>query len=385
MKHIKTIYIVLTIAICCMTATHAQDKEKPHISLKDSLDGAFDMSDYLIYANGFIVVPVPLTEPALGGIGGALVPVFIKKRAPYKDEKTGKVRRVNPDVTGAIGMYTANDSWMAGGFRMGTFAKQGIMYRAFAGYASMNLSLYHTFPDVGEKEFEFHFDGIPIYLQVLKQFRNEKWSLGPQYLFLKTEVSLPGEDLPDFIKDKEAKNITSQLGLALQFDGRDNIFTPDKGTRVQLDFLCSDNIFGSDYDAWRINYSAIGFMPITKKLIVGLRMEGSDTFGETPFFLKPSINLRGIAGGRYQANNTWQGETEFRWDAYRRWSAVFFGGIGVAFDDFNEIADQQFKPAYGTGFRYLIARKFKLRMGVDVAKGPDNWAYYIVFGSNWMR
>jgi len=26
-----------------------------------------------------------------------------------------------------------------------------------------------------------------------------------------------------------------------------------------------------------------------------------------------------------------------------------------------------------------------LRMGIDIAKGPDTWAYYIVFGSNWMK
>lgn len=383
MKHIKTLYLSLLFALCCLTVANAQDK--PHITLKDSLDGAFDMSNYLIYANGFIVVPVPLTQPALGGIGGAIVPVFLKKRAPYVDPKTGKTRRINPDITGALGMYTANDSWMVGGFRSGTFAKQGITYRVMAGYGSLNVSLYETLPVIGEKEFEFHFNGIPVYLQVLKQFRNEKWSLGPQYLFLKTEVSLPGESLPDFISDKEAKNITSQLGLALQYDNRDNIFTPDKGIRIQTDFFCSDNIFGSDQDSWRVNYSAIGFLPITKKLIGGLRIEGADTYGDTPFFLEPSVNLRGIAGGRYMASHTLQTETEFRWDAYRRWSAVFFGGAGVAFDKFDEMFDDPVRLTYGTGFRYLIARKFKLRMGVDVAKGPDTWAYYIVFGSNWMR
>jgi hypothetical protein len=381
MKHL----IVFLTLICCIATANAQDKDKPHISLKDSLDGAFDMSDYIIYANGFMVVPVPITQPALGGIGGALVPVFIKKRAPVMDEDTGKMRRINPDMTGGIGMYTANNSWMAAGFRSGTWAEKRILYRVFAGYASMNVSLYETLPAVGEKEYEFHFNLIPVYLQALKQFRNEKWSLGPQYLFLKNEVSLPNATLPDFVKKNEVESITSQLGLAFQFDGRDNIFTPDKGIRFQTDFFCSDNIFGSDYDAWRVNYSVIGFLPISKKLIGGIRFEGANTFGDTPFFLKPSINLRGIAGGRYQANSTWQGETEFRWDVLRRWSAMFFGGVGVAYDDIDQIPDLTFRPTYGTGFRYLIARKFNLRMGVDVAKGPEDWNYYIVFGSNWMR
>jgi hypothetical protein len=38
-----------------------------------------------------------------------------------------------------------------------------------------------------------------------------------------------------------------------------------------------------------------------------------------------------------------------------------------------------------TGFRYLLARKFKLRVGVDIARGPEDFAYYIVFGSNWLK
>ena len=364
---------------------HAQRKEKHHITFKDSLDGAFDMSDYLIYAHGFIVVPTVITEPSLGGIGGAVVPIFIKKREPFLDKKTGVERKVNPDMTGALGMYTANNSWMAGGFRMSTLAKQHITYRIVAGYASLNLSLYRDLPEIGETEFEFHFNTIPLYLQALKQFNNPKWSLGPQYLFLKTEVSLPGENLPDFVKDKEANNITSQLGLVLQYDSRDNIFTPDKGIRWQTDFFWSDNSIGSDYDAWRINYSVVGFTPLSKKLIGGFRLEGAQTFQNTPFYLRPSINLRGIPGGRYQADATLQTEAELRWDVYKRWSAVFFGGAGTAYDNWNAMFEDPARFTYGAGFRYLLARKFKLRMGIDIARGPEEWAYYVVFGSNWMR
>lgn len=75
----------------------------------------------------------------------------------------------------------------------------------------------------------------------------------------------------------------SQLGGAIQFDGRDNIFTPDKGIRIQSDFFWSDNAIGSDYDAWRVNLSAIGYYPLAKTLIGGLRVEGEQAFGSPPF------------------------------------------------------------------------------------------------------
>src|SRR5215218_11211761 len=64
---------------------------KKNISLKDSLDAKFDLSDYIIDANGFVPVPYIITEPALGGFGGALFPVFITKRPPYYDSVKGQL------------------------------------------------------------------------------------------------------------------------------------------------------------------------------------------------------------------------------------------------------------------------------------------------------
>jgi hypothetical protein len=39
----------------------------------------------------------------------------------------------------------------------------------------------------------------------------------------------------------------------------------------------------------------------------------------------------------------------------------------------------------GGGFRYLIARAFGIRTGIDIARGPEEWAWYIIFGHNWNR
>lgn len=358
--------------------------QKHHISVKDSLDGAFDLSDYLIYAHGFLVVPTLITEPALGGVGGAIVPVFLKKHAPVIDED-GKKRFINPDITGAMGMYTANKSWVVGGFRSGTFIKPKIMYRVGAGFGEVNMSFYENMPSGKDKEFKLNFKSFVFYTQVLKQFKNPKWSAGPQYLLLDSKISFPDLQLPSFASEKDIKSVVSQVGLAIQFDGRDNIFTPDKGIRLQSDFFWSDDAIGSDYDAWWVNLSAIGFYPLTKKLIGGLRIEGEQAFGSPPFYLRPGINLRGIPAARYQGETSIVTEAELRWDLYRRWSLMGYGGLASAFDDWNNAFAKPVVYSYGTGFRYLIARKFKLRMGVDVAKGPEEWAYYVVFGSNWLR
>ena len=380
-KFIQTIVFIFGM---CFFSFQTVTGQKTHITTKDSLDGAFDLSDYIIYAHGFIVVPTVITEPALGGIGGAIVPVFLKKHAPVIDDN-GKKRFVNPDITGAIGMYTGNKSWMVGAFRSSSLIKERILYRIMGGYGNMNLSFYENLPNGNDKEFKLNFKSYVFYTQWLKQFRNPKWSAGPQYLFLNSDINLPELNLPSFATVKDIKSTVSQFGGALQFDGRDNIFTPDKGIRVQSDFFWSDNAIGSDYDAWRVNLSAIGYYPVTQKLIGGLRIEGEQAFGKPPFYLLPGINLRGIPAARYQGKTSLVTEAEFRWDVYRRWSLMGYGGLASAFDDWDQAFAKPVVYSYGTGFRYLLARKFKLRMGVDVAKGPEDWAYYIVFGSNWMR
>src|SRR6187549_1456203 len=115
-------------------------RTKKAISLKDSVDAKFDLSDYIIDANGFIPIPYIITEPAFGGFGGALAPVFIKKRPPYVDTINGRAQKtpVAPDITGGLGLYTVNHTWGLMGFRSGTIIESRIKYLAAGGYFHLN-------------------------------------------------------------------------------------------------------------------------------------------------------------------------------------------------------------------------------------------------------
>jgi hypothetical protein len=382
--HFKQLLLlcVLFISFSC----YAQH-EKAKISLKDSVDGGFDLSDYIIDAHGFVPVPYFITEPALGGFGFALIPVFIKKRPPYIDSIKGQrvVTPIAPDITGGAGLYTVNGSWFTGLFRSGTFVKSRIKYIAGGGFGSINMNYYRTIPNKGEKEFAFNIKAYAASLQATKRIGYSHWYAGLKYFLAGTDVKYKGSDTATFVKPIEYSSIVSQLGAIIELDNRDNIFTPDKGMKLHVDAIRSDNIFGSDYDYWRMNYYTYMYKPLTKKLIGGLRIDGQQTFGDVPFWLLPYIDMRGVAANRYQGNADILSEAEFRWDFYRRWSIMLFSGAGKAFDDWSDFGSSKWVISYGTGFRYLIARKFGLRMGIDIAKGPDQWAYYIVFGSNWLK
>lgn len=378
--------LLTTVFVLLLSAVRAQ---KPHISLKDSVDGAFDLSNYIIYANGFVPIPYIITEPSLGGFGLALAPVFIKKRPPYVDSIRGRrvLTPVAPDVTGAVGAYTVNNTWIAGAFRSGTWEKMRVKYLAFVGYANVNMAFYHTFPQLGEKKFEFNGKVVPIVLQGTKRLGYSHWYAGLKYMYLHTDLKYTGDPLLpiDWVGSKEFNSLVSQLGAVLELDNRDNTFTPNSGMKLHFDANMSDQVFGSDYYFWHLNYYMYAYKTFWHQLTGGWRVDGQQSFGTQPFYVEPYIDMRGVPAERYQGDADILTELELRWDFVHRWSAVGFGGTGKAFDSWSEFGPATWVVSGGVGFRYLLARKFGLRVGMDFARGPDTWAYYIVFGSNWLK
>lgn len=120
-------------------------------------------------------------------------------------------------------------------------------------------------------------------------------------------------------------------------------------------------------------------------MISGFRLESQLANGEAPFYMNPFISLRGVPAMRYQGEKTTLVETEQLFMFSQRWGVVGFAGYGAAFNQSDEGNTTTQAWNVGTGFRYLIARQLGLRMGIDVAKGPDDWGIYTVFGSAWLK
>jgi hypothetical protein len=86
----------------------------------------------------------------------------------------------------------------------------------------------------------------------------------------------------------------------------------------------------------------------------------------------------------------YQGETAVSLDPARRvsasaggWWLVAFAGGGWTDAGSIKVLEDQSVHAGGFGFRYLIARVLGIQAGIDVAPGPEKWAFYVVFGSSW--
>ncbi len=381
-----SLFLLTIPCLCATTAQAGEKKDKPKISLRDSLDHAFDISDWLITKKGFFPMPIIITEPAVGGFGGGLAPIFISPKPPR--EVKGKLYPTMPTITAAGAGYTLNGSWFAGGGRFGSIRRWNMRYKIGAAYMDGNMDFYHTFEDIGEQKFGFNIKAIPVYGYLGKILPNPRWEIGVDYLFMYAKLKLHGSGaLPAFVTDKEMDSRISNLGLQVSYDSRDNFFTPDKGVKAYIHGRWSNKIIGSDYNYGNLEGAFYGFLNYggRQQFVTGFRLDAQRVLGTTAFYLKPFVDMRGVPAERYQGTNTILAEVEQRWDFTRRWSALLFGGAGKGFEKYSEFGSASWAWSYGTGFRYLIARKLGLRTGVDLAMGPEGFTYYLVFGSSWSR
>lgn len=377
-------YPVVLVFFLFLHFANAQDRpEKEKFSLKvlkDSLDGKLDLGDFLINYHGFIPVAQIVTEPALGGIGVMFTPIFIQ---PNKHQDLGKF--IPPDITAAFVGITGNKTWGLGTIRMASLPKQHLKYRLGAAYGDVNMDFFRAFPVIGEQKYAFNFNTTAAFGSVLRQLGETQLYLGLEYMYLHNKVKpdFGFDELPGFIDDKSLDNNLSSVGIVLEFDKRDNVFTPNKGLYVTSDFKVNASWTGSDYDYQNWNIAAFQFFQLSPKWVSGFRVEGRLQFDDAPFYLKPGVSLRGVPMARYQGDQAYVVETEQRYDLSKRWSAVGFVGAGKAPTKEVPFSDADLVYNYGTGFRYLIARKFGIRTGLDVAWSNDDFGWYIVFGSAW--
>ncbi len=74
-----------------------------------------------------------------------------------------------------------------------------------------------------------------------------------------------------------------------------------------------------------------------------------------------------------------------RWQFNPRWRVLGFYGLGHTETSHKFSNVSQDKSAWGGGFSYYLSRMFGIHAGIDIARGPEDTAWYITIGNAWMR
>jgi len=370
--------LIVFILFFSAQSLRAQTANKP---FKDTLDGAFDISYYLYNLHGLLPIISPITEPAVGYGAAAALVYFIPKKTDSIDNKFRM-----PDIVGLAGGYTENGTWFAGGGYIGFWKKDHIRYRGVLGYGNIRLSYYGEGGSLLENHpMKFSLNSLFFLQQAIFRIGESKFLLGGRYQFGRAKVTVFEEAFLPFIKPRDHDLTNSALGLIGEYESFNNFLSPSKGLRVNLTYDQYLEVIGSDLNYSKFTLFGIYYQPISRFWTAGFRFESQLTAGETPFYMMPFLYMRGVPAMRYQGALTALMETEQEFTFTKRWSLVGFGGYGQAFKSLDNLDKSTAAWNAGAGFRYRIARLLGLKMGIDVARGPEQWAVYIVFGNSWMR
>jgi len=365
-------------------STDAARAEKEPSLFTDPEDGAFDVSGFLDSKIGFLPIALPITEPAVGyGAGVGLV--FFHTRPQVLQAPDGP-RVLPPNATFVFGMGTENGSWAGAAGHLHTWNNARIRYLVGGGYASLNLDWFGQADAFDGRAFSYNIDGTGLFQKLTFKLGNSDFFAGPTQRLLSTHTEFDRDSSAGLgIRPAELDATVSGLGVTIGYDTRNSMFSPTHGTKASLTFTLNDEAIGSDFDYGRLDAEVCQYLHLGGPFTLGLRGAASYAGEDAPFFDLASIHLRGIQAGRYVDNAGITTEAELRWDFTKRWTAVGFGGVGWVADEFDQLDDAEGRWAGGTGFRYLMARKYDLRLGADVARGPEDWAFYITIGTGWLR
>ncbi|CDT34396.1 BamA/TamA family outer membrane protein [Vibrio coralliirubri] len=370
-------------------------------SFFDAVDDQFDMGHHIAEnAVGFLPVPVLITEPAVG-YGGGLVGVFMHETDEQKQQRKqaalnaidGGAQLVPGAITvlGAAG--TENGSWVAFVGHRHTWLNDTIRYTGGVGAGQMNLSIYKDLSlelpnnkstDIQPLEFSTETRGVVLQQGVQFRVADTPLMLGVKQFVSYTEITSDSQIVDKLMEYTLGQTIvTSGLGLTADYDTRNNLFYPTSGYQFSADYMVYDEKLGSDQAYRKLDVEGEVYVPLATQWTLAFAANYQN-FQSDELFLSPTtqpyIQLRGVSSYRYQGDEITTLQSQVVFDIDDRWNVSGFYGYGQAKEEV-ELSQDQTVGAYGVGFRYQIARRYGLRIGMDLARSDDENAFYISLGS----
>jgi len=391
------LFLSLCVVVRALPATEGEGPEPPETDAAQTAEteNGGDEEEAKKKKKGppFIAIPIFITEPAIGyGLGGAVgyfhktknggesganshAPAFTAESAA----KVGKQQKVPPTISGVAAAYTEDGTWGVGLAHTASWKKDKMRYTGAVGYAHVVSTFYFN-----DQPAEFKLDTGLLFQDLKFRIGSSDIFVGGKLVYLTPDL-LFDEDSGELPVEGDRTKL-NDFGLAVQaeFDGRDNTMTPNSGQYVELVGWKHFEALGGETDYWKVGLMVDSFHELAnKKLVLGLHLDLDTAGGDLPLWGYPYVTMRGIPALRYQNESTAVIETELRWNIFGRWAAVGFIGTAATRGDAPVFEDESGIVAGGVGGRFLFRPQDSLWVGIDVARGPEDYVLYVVMGHKW--
>lgn len=319
---------------------------------------------------GFIALPIPMSNPTLG-TGVQLLGLYMHAKDP--DAKA------HNDTSGIIGMYTSTQSWLVGAFHDGALKDDSIRYTGGLFHGNLNLKYYGdgNDPIFAEQPLEYGMEMSAIMLRALFKLGQSNWYIGPQYNYMQTQIRF--DQFNDYWPEPEDVK-SGGLGAVVHFDTRDDNYYPMSGWFTQLSYMDYGEQWGGDGNYGIGKLASSNYTSVLDNLVLASKLTIETSGGDVPFYEKPTLKMRGFNHGRYRNDNILQGQFEGRWTFKPRFGLAAFLGLGKTSEAQQNIWNQNTIVTKGLGFRWQPVEQKKMNIRLDFAKGPEENTFYLSVG-----
>ena len=234
-------------------------------------------------------------------------------------------------------------------------------------------------PEKMEENYTSQIKKVSFYLQkkVLSRFY-----LGIQYKFESDNIieTEEGKELEKGEILGSKGGLASGVGILINLDSRDNIFSTRKGSFYQLSLIAFSHFLGSEYSFKECNLDLRKFLPLFHSHVLAFQGYLNIIKGEPPFQLLSLLGgqniMRGYYRGRYRDKNMIAFQVEYRMPLIWRLSTVGFLGLGDVSEKFDDLKIN-FKYSFGWGIRYLLNKEEGINLRLDFGYGENSSDIYI--------
>lgn len=325
----------------------------------------------------FAAVPLINYNRTQGFIAGAMTQGY------YRVNKNDTISPHSSTI--AMGIYTQEKTWMAGGGEILYLNEDKWRIKAFLFKGNINYQYFNGDIDNNAGQYEDYSNDV---VMVMTQAQRNIWKRFYAGLYLEynnTKTYFTANN--DSLDVKKLNNI----GYVISQDNRDNIVFPTKGIFMNFknqfyrDWIGSD----SEFVKFQLNYTQFFDLKNDKRHILLGRLYSEIATGDVPFQGQSVVgrdDLRGYSQGKFRGNQVYAIQSEYRWMFNEsKFGMVGFLGVASAVEKFGDIFSSQLLPGAGAGVRYKLIPSMHVNIGFDAAVGRDDYSLTFRIGETFGR
>ena len=187
----------------------------------------------------------------------------------------------------------------------------------------------------------------------------------------------------DYLAGQKLHYTLSGIGMTLQYDSRDFIPAPERGTFLMVkQVIYPKGLGNSGKTLYKTTATADYYQRLWRGAVLATDIFGEFNSSGMPWCMLAELGggyrMRGYYLGRYIDNNILSCQIEYRQRIWRRIGCAVWGGAGNVFSSFERFRWDQTLPNYGLGLRW----EFKRRVNVRIDYGFGRKTSGLVFNIN---